>query len=124
MEIFFFDSGSADIKPESFDILKAVAELLNRDEFAKRQIKVEGHTDADPILRSAKFPSNWELSSARATNVLRYLVEIESMDGKRISSSAYSYYRPIRPNDTAENKTKNRRVDLIILKDVYEELEP
>ena len=46
------------------------------------------------------------------------------MDGERISSSAYSYYRPIRPNDTAENKTKNRRVDVIILKDIYEELEP
>jgi chemotaxis protein MotB len=124
MDNVFFDSGSADVKTESFNILKTVAELLNREEFAKRQIKVEGHTDSDPILRSAKFPSNWELSSARATNVLRYLVEVEQMDGGRISSSAYSYYRPIGPNDTAENKSKNRRVDVIILKDIYEELEP
>ena len=124
MDNVFFDSGSANVKPESFNILKTVAELLNREEFAKRQIKVEGHTDSDPILRSAKFPSNWELSSARATNVLRYLVETEQMDGGRISSSAYSYYRPIGPNDTAENKSKNRRVDVIILKDIYEELEP
>lgn len=124
MDNVFFDSGSAEVKPESFNILKTVAELLNREEFAKRQIKVEGHTDSDPILRSAKFPSNWELSSARATNVLRYLVETEKMDGGRISASAYSYYRPIVPNDTAENKSKNRRVDVIILKDIYEELEP
>lgn len=124
MDNVFFDSGSADIKPESFDILKSVAELLNREEFAQRKIKVEGHTDSDPILRSAKFPTNWELSSARATNVLRYFVEIEAMDGSRVSSSGYSYHREIVPNDTIENKAKNRRVDIVILKDIYEELEP
>lgn len=124
MDNVFFDSGSADIKPESFDILKSVAELLNREEFAQRKIKVEGHTDSDPILRSAKFPTNWELSSARATNVLRYFVEIEAMDGGRVSSSGYSYYREIVPNDTVGNKAKNRRVDIVILKDIYEELEP
>lgn len=120
----FFDSGSADIKEESVVILKTVAELLNREEFLNKQIKIEGHTDSDPIIRSAKFPTNWELSSARATNVLRYLVESESMDGARVSSSGYSYYRPIAPNDTAENKSQNRRVDIVILKDEYDELEP
>lgn len=124
MDNVLFDSGSAEIKPESLEILKSVAEMLNREEFSKRQIKVEGHTDSDPILRSAKFPTNWELSSARATNVLRYLVEVENIEGNRISSSGYSYYRPILPNDTPENKAKNRRVDIVILKDSYEELEP
>lgn len=124
MDNVFFDSGSANIKPGSFEILKSVAELLNREEFINRQIKVEGHTDSDAILRSAKYPTNWELSSARATNVLRYLVEVESMDGRRVSSSGYSYYRPIVANDTAENKSKNRRVDIVILKDIYQELEP
>lgn len=124
MDNVFFDSGSAQIKPESFEILRSVAELLNREEFINRQIKVEGHTDSDIILRSAKYPTNWELSSARATNVLRYLVEEESMDGGRVSSSGYSYYRPIVPNDSKENKSKNRRVDIIILKDIYQELEP
>ena len=120
----FFDSGSSDIKPESVEILKTVAELLNREEFLEKQIKVEGHTDSDPILRSAKFPTNWELSSARATNVLRYLVESELMHGARVSSAGYSYYRPIMPNDTAENKAQNRRVDIVILRDIYDELEP
>ena len=124
MDDVFFDSGSAEIKPESFEILKSVAELLNREEFINRQIRVEGHTDSDPILRSSKYPTNWELSSNRATNVLRYLVEIELMDGERVSSSNYSYYRPIAPNDTPENKARNRRVDIIILKDIYQELEP
>ena len=124
MDDVFFDSGSAKIKTESFEILKEVAELLNREEFVNRQIRVEGHTDSDPILRSSKYPTNWELSSDRATNVLRYLVEIELMDGERVSSSNYSYYRPIVPNDTPENKAKNRRVDIIILKDIYQALEP
>ncbi|MEY8415758.1 OmpA/MotB family protein [Tissierella praeacuta] len=124
MDNVLFDSGSAEIKPGSLDILKSVAEMLNREEFSNRQIKVEGHTDSDQIIRSSKFPTNWELSSARATNVLRYLVEVENIEGNRVSSSGYSYYRPILPNDSPENKAKNRRVDIVILKDSYEELEP
>lgn len=124
MDDVFFDSGSAKIKIESFEILKSVAELLNREEFINRQIRIEGHTDSDPILKSSKYPTNWELSSDRATNVLRYLVEVESIEGERVSSSNYSYYRPIVPNDSPENKAKNRRVDVIILKDIYQELEP
>lgn len=124
MDNIFFDSGSAVIKQEAFEILKSVAELLNREEFINKQIKVEGHTDSDPIVKMSKFPTNWELSATRATNVLRYLVEVEAIDGGRISSSGYSFYRGIAPNDTPENKAKNRRVDIVILKDAYVELEP
>ena len=124
MDNVFFDSGSAVVKEKSFEILESVSEILNRKEFEQRQIKVEGHTDSDPIFRSAKFPTNWELSSARATNVLRYLVENSGINGERISSSGYSYYRNIAPNDTSENKAKNRRVDVVILKDIFQELEP
>lgn len=124
MDNIFFDLGSAVIKQEAFEILKSVAELLNREEFINRQIKVEGHTDFDPIVKMSKFPTNWELSATRATNVLRYLVEVEAIDGGRISSSGYSFYRGIAPNDTPENKAKNRRVDIVILKDAYVELEP
>lgn len=124
MDNVFFDSGKDDIKPESLEILKSVAEILNREEFVDRQIKVEGHTDSDSIIRSSRFPTNWELSSARATRVLRYMVENESIEGYRISSAGYSYYREIAPNDSPENKAKNRRVDIVILRDVYEELEP
>lgn len=124
MDNVLFDSGRADLKPESVEILKAVAEILNREEFKERLIKVEGHTDTDPILYSRQFPSNWELSSIRATNVLRYLVEEEEVGGSRVSSSGYSYYRPIAPNDTRENKQKNRRVDIVILRTSQEEIEP
>lgn len=124
MDNVLFDSGSADLKPGSKEILKSIVEILNREEFVSRHIKVEGHTDSDPILNSSRFPTNWELSSARATNVLRYLVEVENIDGNRISSSGYSYYRPISDNDTPENKAKNRRVDIVILKEAFEDLEP
>ncbi len=124
VDSILFDSGSANIKVESLEILKSVAEILNKEEFSNKQIKIEGHTDSDPIVRSPKFPTNWELSSARATNVLRYLVEEEKLDGNRVSSAGYSYYRGIAPNDTVENKAKNRRVDIVILRDTYEDLEP
>lgn len=124
MDNVFFDPGSATIKEESFKVLELVSEILNREEFIKRQIKVEGHTDTVPVSRTSIYETNWELSSARATNVLRYLVENTYIDGGRISSSGYSYYRNISPNDTKENKAKNRRVDIVILRDVYEEQEP
>ncbi len=124
MDNVLFDSGKADLKPESKEILKSVAEILNRDEFKDKLIKVEGHTDTDPILYSKKYPTNWELSVIRATNVLRYLVEEENIEGNRISSSGYSYYRPIAPNDTRENKAKNRRVDIVILRSSFEGIEP
>lgn len=124
MDNVLFDSGKADLKPESLEILSSMAEILNMDEFSERLIKVEGHTDTDPIIYSVHFPTNWELSSTRATNVLRYLVEEKGIDGSRISSSGYSFYRPIAPNDTEENKQKNRRVDIVILRTSYEEMEP
>lgn len=124
MDNVLFDSGKADLKPESMKILSSLAEILNREEFKERLIKIEGHTDTDPIRYSKSFPTNWELSATRATNVLRYLVEKENIDGSRVSSSGYSFYRPIAPNDTSENKQKNRRVDIVILRSSYEEIEP
>ncbi len=124
MDSVLFDSGKADLKPESKKILKNVADILNREEFKDKLIKVEGHTDTDPIIYSKKYPTNWELSAIRATNVLRYLVEEGNIEGNRISSSGYSYYRPIAPNDTPENKAKNRRVDIVILQSSFEEIEP
>lgn len=124
MDSVFFDSGKADIKPESVEILHYIAQILNSENFKGKHIKVEGHTDTDPIIHSTTYPTNWELSAIRATNVLRFFVEEENINGDRISSSGYSFYRPIAPNDTRENKTKNRRVDIVILKSSYEKWEP
>jgi len=124
MDRVLFDPGKAELKPEAKEILDTVAEILKRDEFKDKAIKVEGHADTTPVSPKDGFPTNWELSTARATNVLRYLVEQKGIEGERISASGYSYYRPIAPNDTKENKAKNRRVDIVILKSSQEKYEP
>jgi len=124
MDRVLFDPGKADIKVESYEILDSIAEILNRDEFKNRLIKVEGHADTTPVDPADGFPTNWELSAIRATNVLRYFVEKKGIDGSRISSSGYSFYRPIAPNDTKENKAKNRRVDIVILNSTFQTIEP
>ncbi len=124
MDSIFFDPGRAEIKPKSKEILHSVASILKKKEFQDKYIKIEGHTDTVPIIYSTEYPTNWELSAIRATNVLRYLVEEEKIEGERISSSGYSYYRPIVPNDTDANKAKNRRVDIVILRTSFEKWEP
>lgn len=119
-----FDPGKADLKPESREILHSIAGILQDEEFIDKFIKVEGHADTTPVNPADGYPTNWELSTARATNVLRFLVEENNIAGERISASGYSYYKPIVPNDTSENKAQNRRVDIVILRSSSEEVEP
>ena len=114
-ENILFDSGKADLKVESRTTLIHVAELLNSDEVERRGIRVEGHTDNDPIY-SSRYPTNWELSVSRACNVVRFLIEDMGIDSRRLSAAGYSEYHPVAQNDTPENKAKNRRVDILILK--------
>jgi chemotaxis protein MotB len=83
-------------------------------------VKVEGHTDNRPI-GTYRFPSNWELSSARASSVIRYIIQTENLDPKRFIAVGYGDTRPIAPNDTRENLQKNRRVEVIITDPAYEE---
>jgi len=75
---------------------------------------VEGHTDNVPI-NTREFPSNWELSTARALSVLRYLEEVHSVEPTRLSARGYGEHAPIFPNDTVQNRARNRRVNLLIL---------
>jgi len=124
MDRVLFDPGKADLKPDAKEILSTVADILQREEFKDKAIKVEGHADTTPVSPKDGFATNWELSTTRATNVLRYLVEEKGIEGERISASGYSYYKPIAPNDTKENKAKNRRVDIVILKSSSEKYEP
>ena len=78
------------------------------------RVLISGHTDTDPI-NTAQFPSNWELSSVRAMTFMKYLLEINSnLNPARFSAIGYGEYRPIAPNDTPENKQKNRRVEILI----------
>ena len=110
-EQVFFDLGQAVLKPEALEIMASLAKQLRN---LPNPLRVEGHTDDWPI-RTSTFPSNWELSVHRATNVVRYLIEEEGFDPQMLSVAGYSEYRPIRPNDTAQNRAMNRRVDIVIL---------
>lgn len=113
MAQYLFASGSASLEQSVTSQVIEIGNMLK--EFPDNYIRVEGHTDNVPI-NTAKFPSNWELSSARATNVLRTLVQKCSIDPKHISAVGYGEFQPIVPNDSDVNKAKNRRIDIIVLK--------
>lgn len=106
-----FDSGRADLKPEGLVLLDALAERF-RD--MANELRVEGHTDNIPIETSL-YPSNWELSSARATTVGRYLVERGGVRPARVIAAGYGENRPVSSNDSREGRARNRRVDIVVL---------
>ncbi|WP_350344959.1 OmpA family protein [Proteinivorax tanatarense] len=107
-----FDSGSADLRGESFDILASIGEVIAEID---NYITVEGHTDNVP-QSSIEFPSNWELSASRAISVVRYLKQNNDIQPHRLSATGYGEYNPIASNDTERGRQKNRRVNVVILK--------
>jgi len=111
MDTGFFELGKSNLTAEAQSMLDQLAPHLLR---IPNHIRVEGHTDNAPI-KTAFYPSNWELSAARATSVVRYLVEKHDISPLRISATGYGEFRPIAPNDSLTNKAKNRRIDLVIL---------
>ncbi len=108
-----FDPGIAIIHPRVFPALEGIGKLMNK---IPNDIRVEGHSDNVPIATS-KFPSNWELSIARAVNVTKYLIEHAKVSPLRLSAAGYGDSMPLHSNDTAENREKNRRVDIVLLKE-------
>ncbi|MGM0752668.1 MAG: flagellar motor protein MotS [Bacillota bacterium] len=112
-----FDSGEATVLEDAYPFLNKVGDLISR---IPNFVKVEGHTDNRPI-NTYRFPSNWELSSARASSVIRYIIQTENLDPKRFIAVGYGDTRPIAPNDTRENLQKNRRVEVIITDPAYQE---
>lgn len=106
-----FPSASADVRPEAKPLLAIVAEAVKQ---TTNEIRVEGHTDNIPLATS-KYPSNWELSSARATAVLRYLTEDLGVGPERTFAAGYGEFRPIASNLTPEGRALNRRADIVIL---------
>ncbi len=113
----FFSSGSADINPEVYPLLNQVAESLVIYDNA---IRIEGYTDNAPI-RSSRFPSNWELSSARALSLLHYLIERQGFAPSRLSATGFGEQHPVADNATEEGRMLNRRVDLVVLLNDREE---
>jgi len=116
----FFDLGKAELKPRSRQILDNIGRALKG---LPNQIRIEGHTDNLPI-NTPQFPSNWELSTARATTVLRYLIEHVGLSPEKMSAVGYGEYRPLFPNDTEEHRARNRRVDIVVLLEEASKGEP
>jgi chemotaxis protein MotB len=114
-----FDSGSAELQTAGLPLLQEIAHLLNVDH--KHPITVEGNTDNQPI-HSAQFPSNWELSTDRATTVLRYLIA-HGVAQQRLSATGYAALHPLASNATAAGRASNRRVD-IVLNRIYPDTNP
>ncbi len=119
-EAGFFDSGSAAVKAAGLPILARISEKLLQ---VTQNLRVEGHTDNTPI-HTAMFPSNWELSTARATNVLQYLINNAQLPPQRLSAVGYGEYRPTASNDTLQGRAANRRVDLVIIGIAAQKQEP
>ena len=108
-----FPSGEAYLRPESQKLAADIAKLLVG---LPQQIVVAGHTDNVPI-NTAQFPSNWELSGMRATNFMRFMLSQEPLlKPENFSAIGYSEYRPLRPNNTEEGRSKNRRVEVWIIR--------
>ena len=106
-----FDRGVTEISPKAFPFLKMIANIISK---STCNVRVEGHTDNLPI-HTAESPSNWDLSTTRAVNVLRYLINKGKCPPKRLSAAGFGEFQPIFPNDTAEHRAKNRRVEIVFV---------
>lgn len=108
-----FDSGVASLNREGKPIIDEIAQIIQ--EFPDFNVNIKGHTDNVPISTN-KFPSNWELSAIRATTVLRRLTE-KGIGAERLTATGYAELLPLGPNDTDEDRQKNRRVEFVLEKE-------
>ncbi len=114
VDAILFDSGKAEVKTEGQAILQKIVSILK--DVKDKSIRIEGHTDNVQIvgMLTKKYPTNWELSSARAINVTRYLQD-QGIDPAILSAVAYGEYKPVASNDTPEGKARNRRIEIILV---------
>ena len=110
-----FDSGSVNVKPKGQEVLLTLADSFRDSEDQK--IAVEGHTDNVQIGSALldRFPTNWELSTARATAVVRFLQEKGNIAPERLTASGFGFYRPVVENETPEGRKQNRRIEIILV---------
>lgn len=106
-----FDAGSANVKPEAEKTLTEIVKVLTKID---NPVIIEGHTDATPI-KNVKYPSNWELSTTRATNIISYMIKKGGISPKRLCAVGYGEYMPVSDNTSISGRMLNRRVDIIVL---------
>jgi chemotaxis protein MotB len=107
-----FESGSATMNPQAMPILDDIINII--EDYLEYSVNIKGHTDNIPIA-TKEFPSNWELSSIRATSVLKYLIA-GGVNPSRLTATGYADLLPIVPNISADNRSKNRRVEFVLEK--------
>ena len=114
VDAILFDTGKAEVKQDGLEVLKKVISILKGE--TDKAIRIEGHTDNVPISGNLanRFPTNWELSAARAINVTRFLQE-QGIDPEILSAVAYGEYKPISDNETPEGRAMNRRIEIILV---------
>lgn len=114
VDAVLFDSGKAEVKPDGLVVLQKVIDILKS--VKDKAIRIEGHTDNVQIVGelARKFPTNWELSAARAINVLRYLQQ-QGIDPLNLSAIAFGEYKPVASNETKEGKAQNRRIEIVLV---------
>ena len=117
---YLFDSGRAELKPNSLAVLDAVAAEIRP---LANDVRVDGHTDSTPI-DSPRYPTNWELSTARALAVTRYFSESDGIRADRLMAAGFGEFRPLVPNDSREHRAQNRRVEIHLLSSVRSEAAP
>jgi len=114
VEAVLFDSGKAEVKKEGLAVLQKVVDVLK--DARDKVIRVEGHTDNVPITGALArvYPTNWELSAARAITVTRFL-QARGIDAARLSTAAYGEFQPVADNETKEGRAKNRRIEIVLV---------
>ena len=112
-DAILFDFGRADINPAGFSFLDRISGVIHQ---IQGPVRIEGHTDDVPI-NTKRFPSNWELSTARAVNVVKYFVESCNIKPQRLSAVGYGQSKPLFSNDSAEHRAKNRRVEIVLVRE-------
>ena len=116
----FFESGSAEMTPEGTEIMDKMGRFLSNAEFERNIIRVEGHTDNRPIPLEGDlfvmYPTNWELSSARAVKVARIFNETYGITGSRLQAVGYGQFQPVESNDIEEGRAYNRRIEIVIMR--------
>ena len=110
-----FDSGEATLKPAGIAVFGKIGAVLAKA--TDRRVEVQGHTDNVPITGALakRFPTNWELSAARATNVVRFLQDQAKLDPRRLTATAHAEFQPKGPNDTDTGRRQNRRIEILLI---------
>jgi chemotaxis protein MotB len=116
----FFESGSPELTPEGVRVVNKMGRFLGDDSFEGNVIRVEGHTDNRPIPPGSDiaeiYPTNWELSAARAVRVVRVLDEDHGIGGDRLQAIGYGEHQPVESNDIEEGRAYNRRIEVVIMR--------